>query len=79
MGVRSMGEKVVEQHVVPRVPHLAPDLTAAFVREALDRAIRGVKPLAPAAEAADKALAGGKSHLLRVVGPGGARFVTVGK
>jgi len=57
MGVKSMGEKVVERHVAPRVPHLAPDLTAAFVREALDRAIHGVKPLAPAAEAADKSLA----------------------
>jgi EcsC protein family len=57
MGVKSMGGKVVERHVAPRVPHLAPDLTAAFVREALDRAIYGVKPLSPAAEAADKALA----------------------
>lgn len=51
-----MGGKVVERHVAPRVPHLAPDLTAAFVREALDVAIYGRKPLTSAADAADKHL-----------------------
>jgi len=56
MSVKGIGGKVIEQHVAPRVPHLAPDLTASFVREALDRAIHGVKPLAPAAETADKHL-----------------------
>src|SRR5215203_1456104 len=35
---------------------LAPGLTAAFVREALHRAIHGVGPLPPAAAAADKQL-----------------------
>src|ERR1700712_3267118 len=35
---------------------LAPGLTAAFVREALHRAIHGVGPLPPAASAADKQL-----------------------
>ncbi len=40
----------------PRLPHLAPELTATFVREALDRAIHGIGPLPPAAEAADKQL-----------------------
>ena len=52
-----MGGRMVEQHVAPRVPHLAPELTTSFVREALDRAIHGVEPLAPAAETADKLLA----------------------
>lgn len=52
--MKSMGSKVVAQHVAPRVPHLAPDLTHSFVREALRRAIDGVGPLPPAAEAAAK-------------------------
>lgn len=42
------------RHVGPRVPHLAPDLTHTFVREALHRAIHGAGPLAPAARAAEK-------------------------
>lgn len=51
-----MSGRMVEQHVAPRVPHLAPELTTSFVREALERAIHGVKPLAPAAATADKHL-----------------------
>jgi EcsC protein family len=39
-----------------RLTELAPGLTAAFVREALHRAIHGVGPLAPASAAADKQL-----------------------
>jgi hypothetical protein len=39
-----------------RLTEIAPGLTAAFVREALHRAIHGVGPLAPAAAAADKQL-----------------------
>src|ERR1700742_747182 len=39
-----------------RLTQIAPGLTAAFVREALHRAIHGVGPLAPAAAAADKQL-----------------------
>jgi hypothetical protein len=39
-----------------RLTELAPGLTAAFVREALHRAIHGVGPLPPAAAAADKQL-----------------------
>jgi hypothetical protein len=39
-----------------RLTELAPDLTAAFVREALHRAIHGVGPLPAAAAAADKQL-----------------------
>ena len=56
MSARGIGGRVVEQHLAPRVPHLAPDLTASFVREALDRAIHGVGPLPAAADAADKQL-----------------------
>ncbi len=40
-----------------RLTELAPGLTAAFVREALHRAIHGIGPLPPAAAAADKQLA----------------------
>jgi EcsC protein family len=54
MGKSSTAGRLVAQHVAPRVPHLAPDLTHSFVREALHRAIHGVGPLPPAAEAADK-------------------------
>lgn len=46
----------VTRHLAPRVPRLAPDLTASFVREALHRAIHGVGPLPAAAEAAEKHL-----------------------
>jgi EcsC protein family len=52
----SLGGQVVGRQVTPRVPHLAPELTASFVREALNRAIDGVGPLPPAAKAADKQL-----------------------
>lgn len=44
------------KELAPRVTDLAPGLTTAFVREALNRAIRGVGPLPPAASAADKQL-----------------------
>jgi hypothetical protein len=40
-----------------RLTQLAPGLTAAFVREALHRAINGIGPLPPAAAAAEKQLA----------------------
>ena len=52
----SSAGKLVGQRVAPHVPRLAPDLTHSFVREALHRAIHGVGPLPPAAEAADKQL-----------------------
>jgi EcsC protein family len=56
MSVKGMGGQFVGRQVAPRVPHLAPALTHSFVREALHRAIHGVGPLPPAAEAADKQL-----------------------
>ena len=43
--------------LAPRVTQLAPNLSAAFVHQALDKAIVGVGPLAGAAAAADKQLA----------------------
>ncbi|GAB6986616.1 EcsC family protein [Nocardioides pyridinolyticus] len=54
MGKASATGRLVARHVGPRVPHLAPDLTHTFVREALHRAIEGAGPLAPAARAAEK-------------------------
>jgi hypothetical protein len=52
MGIGStMGKSLA-----PHATRLAPGLTANFVHEALSRAIRGVGPLPPAAEAADKQL-----------------------
>jgi hypothetical protein len=42
--------------VVPKLTELAPGLTASFVREALQRAIAGVGPLPPAAQAAEAQL-----------------------
>jgi hypothetical protein len=43
--------------LAPRVQKLAPEMTANFVHEALNRAINGVGPLPAAADAADKQLA----------------------
>jgi hypothetical protein len=42
--------------LAPRITELAPGLTSSFVRQALDRAIRGVGPLPPAADAAEEQL-----------------------
>ena len=44
------------RQLAPRVTTLAPGLTESFVREALLRAIHGVGPLPPAAEAAEEQL-----------------------
>ena len=44
------------KRLAPHVQRLAPDLTSSFVHEALARAINGVGPLPPAADAADKQL-----------------------
>jgi uncharacterized protein (DUF697 family) len=53
--------------LAPRVQRLAPELTSNFVHEALNRAIRGVGPLPPAAAAADKQLAEQRGHVERGV------------
>lgn len=67
MGKATSASKLVARHVGPRVPHLAPDLTHSFVREALHRAINGAGPLPPAAAAADKQLAEQKGNVGRGV------------
>src|SRR5881392_1220264 len=47
---------LVVRRLGPRLTELTPALTAAFVRQALHRAIHGVGPLPPAASAADAQL-----------------------
>ena len=53
MGVRSS----ITKQLAPRAVGMAPGLTSSFVREALNRAIKGVGPLPPATKAADEQLA----------------------
>ena len=48
--------KRLGQGLAPRVTQVAPTVTAGFVHQALDRAIKGVGPLDSAAVAADKQL-----------------------
>jgi EcsC protein family len=50
-----------------RLSELAPGLTAAFVREALHRAIHGIGPLPPAAKAADKQLREQKGNVEKAI------------
>lgn len=57
--------RMAGRYVVPRLPALAPDLNAGFVREALHRAIDGVGPLAPAAVAAQRRLRDARGHRRR--------------
>jgi hypothetical protein len=56
MGVKSAVGQSVSRQLAPRIAGVAPGLTTAFVREALNRAIHGIGPLPPAAKAADKQL-----------------------
>ena len=57
----------ISRRLAPRVTDLAPGLTTAFVREALRRAIEGVGPLPPAADAADKQLAEQRGNVERAI------------
>ena len=57
----------ISKRLAPKVTELAPGMTTAFVREALRRAIEGVGPLPPAAQAADKQLAEQKGDVERAV------------
>ncbi len=57
----------ISKRLAPRVTELAPGLTTTFVREALKRAIDGVGPLPPAAQAADKQLAEQKGNVDRAI------------
>ena len=50
-----------------RLTEIAPGLTAAFVREALHRAIHGIGPLPPAAVAADRQLKEQKGDVDRAI------------
>jgi hypothetical protein len=63
MGVKN----AVGKQLAPRIAELAPGLTTAFVREALNRAIHGVGPLPPAADAADKQLKEQRGDVERAV------------
>ena len=49
--------KEIGRRLAPQAHKLAPGLTTQFVHESLQRALDGVGPLPPAAEAADKQLA----------------------
>ncbi len=61
-----MKQTAVRQ-LAPRLHELAPGLTSGFVREALNRAIDGIGPLNPAAEAADKQLAEQHGNVERAI------------
>jgi hypothetical protein len=60
-------KETVERQLGPRIHEVAPGLTGAFVREALNRAIDGVGPLAPAAQAADKQLREQRGNVERAI------------
>jgi len=57
----------IGKRLAPRIPDALPGLTTAFVREALHRAIHGVGPLPPAANAAEKQLAEQRGRVDRAV------------
>ncbi|NUS50382.1 MAG: hypothetical protein HOQ22_04990, partial [Nocardioidaceae bacterium] len=59
--------RIVRKQVASRLPRLAPDVTHSFVREALNRAIRGGGPLPPAAAAGDRVLASNHGDVERAV------------
>jgi hypothetical protein len=60
-------KETMGRQVAPKVRELAPGLSTGFVREALNRAIDGVGPLAPAAVAADKQLAEQRGDVDRAI------------
>src|SRR6478609_7715882 len=64
MGAKTSFTAAAGKYVAPRLPALAPELNASFVREALNRAIQGIGPLPSAAATAEKALreAGGRDR-----------------
>ncbi len=57
----------IGKHLAPRITNLAPELTTSFVREALHRAINGVGPLPPAADAADAQLREQKGNVDKAI------------
>ncbi|GAA1911159.1 EcsC family protein [Nocardioides hwasunensis] len=60
-------KQTVGRQLAPRIQELAPGMTTSFVREALNRAIDGVGPLAPAATAADKQLKEQRGNVERAI------------
>ena len=57
----------VGRQLAPKISELAPGLSSSFVRQALDRAIRGVGPLPPAADAAEKQLIEQRGNVDRAI------------
>lgn len=60
--------KRLGQTFAPKITEIAPNITAGFVHQALERAIRGVGPLDSAAVAADKQLAEQKGNVDKAIG-----------
>jgi EcsC protein family len=60
-------KQTVARQLAPRISELTPGLSTSFVREALNRAIDGVGPLAPAAVAADKQLKEQRGNVERAI------------
>ncbi len=60
-------KQTVARQLAPRISELTPGLSTGFVREALNRAIDGVGPLAPAAVAADKQLREQRGNVERAI------------
>ena len=70
MGARRNVVSTAGRFVAPKLPAMAPDLNASAVREMLQRAIHGVRPLPPAAAAAERRLrqhAGRDSRAVRAI------------
>jgi len=59
--------KRVGKNLAPKVTHVAPHITASFVQQALERAIRGVGPLDGAAMLAEKELDEHKGDLDKAI------------
>lgn len=59
--------KKVGANLAPKIPQLAPNLSAAFVHQALDKAITGVGRFPSAASAADKHLAENDGDVARAI------------
>ena len=60
-------KQTVGRQLAPRIQELAPGLTTGFVREALNRAIDGIGPQAPAATAAETQLAEQRGNVERAI------------
>jgi uncharacterized protein (DUF697 family) len=63
-----MIRQAILKKVMPDVHRVAPDLNSGFVHQTVQRAIHGVGPLPPAAEAAEKQLAEQDGDVERAIG-----------